>query len=245
MESPKVQQDMEAGAKVESSTVQQDAQTGAKSLSTPEMMKLFALSTGAGVLQVIAFLGWVTLKIDVGLPAEAAAAAGAAAAGMRKGGFELPEVPALQIGFIGMDPPITSMIFFAMLFSLPVAIAAPFSMFTHWKPESVLLGSQQLTDSLRGLVAAPYHMKRLYVVMACMNGIGLLSLGYSFFWPLVLNIINIGLYAAGFALVLEHFKNPDVPIRATTDVGRIDALEQEVKHLKQELSALRNQLSAK
>lgn len=170
------------------------------------------------------------------------AGAAAAAAQTLPAGFELP---ALQVGFLGMDPPITSMIFFAMLLSLPVAIGAPFAMFTHWKPDVVLLGSQQVTDSLRSQVAAPCRMKRLYYVMAFLNGVAFVSLKYAFYWPLALNMLNMGLYAAGVAMVLQHFKNPNVLILATTDAGRIDALEHEVKNLKVELSALKNQLVAK
>merc|ERR1712061_923321 len=122
----------------------------------------------------------------------------------------------VQVGFIGLDPPLTSIVFFAALFAVPTALATPVCMFTQWKPDFVLFGSQQLTDTLRGQFAAPFRMKYLYGVMAVVNGITLLSLKYKFFWPVALNIINIVLYAAGFALVFQHFKNPNVPTDLAT-----------------------------
>merc|ERR1719262_2152635 len=125
----------------------QDIENGAKSTSTPEMMKLVFLSAIAAVVQAIALLGWVTAEYDAGL---------------------------VKVGFLGMDPPITSIVFFAAAFSLPTAIATPLSMFTHWKPSVVLFGSQQLTDSLRGQFAAPFRMKCLYGVQTIVNGIALL-----------------------------------------------------------------------
>jgi len=210
-----------------STDVQQDVEAGVKSTSTPEMMKLVFLSAGAAVVQGVALLGWVTAKVDAG---------------------------AVKVGFIGMDPPLTSIVFFAVLFSLPIAFTTPVAMFTHWKPRAVLFGSQQLTDSLRGQFAAPFRMKYLYCVQAVVNGIALVSLKYRFFWPVAMNIVNIVLYGAGLALVIQHFKNPNVPvdlattaasvIGTTTGGARIDALEQEVKNLKQEFNALKNQLVA-
>lgn len=212
---------------MQSPQVQHDIETGTKSTSTPEMMKLAILSTCAAIVQVIALIGWSTLKIGAGV---------------------------IQIGFIGMDPPITSIVFFASLFSLPTAIATPIAMYSYWKPTFVLFGSQQLTDTLRGNFAAPFRMKYLYGVQAVVNGIALVSLKYKFFWPLALNIINIALYVAGLLLVIQHFKNPNVPtdlatvagsvLGGTAGVGRIDALEREVKQLRQELSELKNQIAA-
>lgn len=210
---------------MQTSSVQQDVEVGIKSTSTPEMMKLVFLSAGAAIVQAIALIGWLTLKIEAG---------------------------SVKVAFISMDPPITSIVFFAVAFSLPTAIATPIAMLTHWKPNVVLLGSQQLTDSLRGQFAAPFRMKYLYAVQAVVNGIALVSLKYDFFWPVATNIINIVLYGVGLALVVEHFKNPNVPtdlattagsvMGSTAVVGRIDVLEQEVKQLKQELGVLKNQL---
>merc|ERR1712072_1436944 len=123
------------------------------------MMKLFVLSIVAAIVQATALFGWLTLKIDAGI---------------------------IQIGFIGMDPPITSIVFFAALFCLPTSLATPLVMFINWKPKVVLVGSQQLTDSLRGQFAAPFRMKYLYGVMAVINGVAMISLKYQFFWPLAL-----------------------------------------------------------
>lgn len=127
-------------------------------------------------------------------------------------------------------------------------------MFTHFKPKAVLFGSQQLTDTIRGQFAAPFRMKYLYVIQAVMNGIGLVSLKYAFFWPVILNMLNIVLYLAGLALVCKHFQNPNVPtdlattaasmIGGTAAVGRLDSLESEVKYLRQEIEALKNQIEA-
>merc|ERR1712054_83912 len=91
---------------------------------------------------------------------------------------------------------------------IPTALSTPLVMFTHWKPESVLFKSQQLTDTLRGQFAAPFRMKYLYFIQAVMNGISLISLKYKFWWPAALNILNIVLYLAGLALVTKHFQNP-------------------------------------
>merc|ERR1712228_828091 len=124
-------------------------------------------------------------------------------------------------------------------------------MFTHWKPNVVLFGSQQLTDTLRGQFAAPFRMKYLFGVMAVINGLTLLSLKYQFFWPAACNILNIVLYAVGLALVFKHFQNPNVPTdlattagsmigsAAAVDAGRLEALEREVKALKQELEEVK------
>jgi len=200
---------------------------GAKSTSTPEMMKLVGLSSVAAVVQAVALFGWMTAKIEEGN---------------------------VEVGFMSLDPPITSIVFFAAAFVLPTAIATPICMFTHWKPSAVLLGSQQLTDTLRGQFAAPFKMKYLYSVQALMNGIGLVSLKYAFLWPVILNMINIAIYVAGLVLVTRHFQNPNVPtdlattagsvMGGTAAVGRIDSLEQEVKILKQDVQALKNQLAA-
>merc|ERR1712072_324216 len=103
--------------------------------STPEMMMLFVLSSVAAIVRAVTVLGWLTVKIDAGI---------------------------IQIGFIGLDPPLTSIVFFAALFAVPTALATPVSMFTHWKPNVVLFGSQQLTDTLRGQFAAPFRMKYLW-----------------------------------------------------------------------------------
>merc|ERR1712054_439507 len=127
-----------------------------KSTSTPETMKLVFLTAAAAVVQAIALIGWVTLKIDAGV---------------------------IQVSFLSMDPPVTSIVFFAALFVLPTALATPVVMFTHWKPDAVLFGSQQLTDTLRGQFAAPFRMKYLYFIMAVVNGLTLISLKYTFFWP--------------------------------------------------------------
>merc|ERR1712032_909105 len=192
--------------------------------STPEMKILVALSSVAAFVQAIALIGWITAKVDAGI---------------------------VQTGFIGMDPPITSIVFFAAAFCVPTALVTPVAMFTHWKPKFVLLGSQQLTDSLRGQFAAPFRMKYLYGVMAFVNGIALVSLKYKFFWPAAFNMLNIALYSAGLALVFKHFQNENVPTDLATtagsmigstaaiDAGRLDALERDVKILKQELEALK------
>jgi len=203
-------------------------ESGAKSTSTPEMMWLLVLSGVAAVVQAVALLGWITAKVDAGI---------------------------IQVGFIGLDPPITSIVFFAALFTIPTSLATPLVMFTHWKPSAVLLGSQQLTDSLRGQFAAPFRMKYLYFVQALINGIALLSLKYQFFWPAALNMLNIVLYGAGLFLVFQHFKRDSVPtdlastagsiMGSTADVARIDALERTVQTLKQELEQLKSQQKAK
>merc|ERR1712224_169858 len=120
-----------------------------------------------------------------------------------------------------------------------------------------LFGSQQLTDSMRGQFAAPFRMKYLYAVQAFINGVALLSLKYQFFWPAALNMLNIALYSAGLAFVFKHFQNPNVPTdlattagsiigsTAAVDAGRLDALERDVKTLKQELEEFKVQLKAK
>merc|ERR1719316_1287817 len=97
-------------------------------------------------------------------------------------------------------------------------------------------------------------MKYLYAVQAFINGLCLISLKYKFFWPAALNMVNIGLYVAGLVLVIQHFKRPNVPtdlastagsmMGGTVDVGRIDALEKDVKTLKQEIKELKKQLGA-
>merc|ERR1711959_597629 len=202
--------------------------SGVKSTSTPEMMILFVLSSVAAIVQVLAVVGWLTAKIDAGI---------------------------VQVGFIGLDPPLTSIVFFAALFAVPTALATPMCMFTHWKPSVVLFGSQQLTDTLRGQFAAPFRMKYLYGVMAVVNGLTLISLKYTFLWPLALNILNIVLYVVGLVLVFKHFQNPNVPTDLATtaasmigstagaaDVARLDALERNVKTLEKELSELKTQL---
>merc|ERR1712110_183058 len=107
-------------ADMQSSTAAQNTDSDVKSTSTPEMMILFTLSSVAAVVQTIAVLGWLAAKVDAGI---------------------------VQVGFIGMDPPLTSIVFFAALFSVPTALATPVCMFTHWKPSVVLFGSQQLTDT--------------------------------------------------------------------------------------------------
>jgi len=205
----------------------QDIESGTKSTSTPEMMKLVFLSAIAAVVQAIALIGWLTLEVGEGI---------------------------VKVGFISLDPPVTSIVFFAAAFSLPTAIATPVAMFTHWKPAAVLLGSQQLTDSLRGQFAAPFRMKYLYFIMTFINGLALvLSLKYKFFWPAALNILNIVLYGIGLVLVIQHFKNPNVPTDLATtagsvmgssaDVGRIEALEKDVKNLQDDIQELKKQLS--
>lgn len=206
----------------------QDVEQGVKkSTSTPEMKKLVFLSASAALVQAVALFGWLTVKYSVG--------------------------DVVEVGFISLDPPITSIVFFAALFVLPTALVTPVSMFTHWKPDAVLVGSQQLTDTLRGQFAAPFRMKYLYSVMIVVNGITLLSLKYSFFWPVVLNILNMALYGFGLVLVVQHFNNPNVPtdlattaasmVGGTAAVGRIDSLEQEVKHLRCEVDTLKNELA--
>merc|ERR1712072_1072624 len=113
----------------------------------------------------------------------------------------------------------------------------------------------QLTDTLRGQFAAPFRMKYLYCVMAFVNGLTLISLKYTFFWPVALNILNIVLYVVGLALVFQHFKRPNVPTDLATTAAsmigsagsaagaaRIAALEKDVKTLQQELSELKTQL---
>jgi len=213
---------------MQGSSTTQNTESGVKSTSTPEMMQLFVLSSVAAIVQVVAVLGWLTVKVGEGR---------------------------VQVGFIGLDPPLTSIVFFAALFSVPTALATPASMFTHWKPNVVLFGSKQLTDTLRGQFAAPFRMKYLYCVMAVVNGLTLISLKYTFLWPAALNIVNIVLYAVGLVLVFQHFKRPNVPTDLATtaasmiggtssaaDVARLDALERDVKTLRQELSELKTQL---
>merc|ERR1711862_983729 len=191
-------------------------------------MMLFALSSVAAVVQAIAVFGWLTATLDAGI---------------------------VQVGFISLDPPLTTIVFFAALFAVPTALATPMSMFTHWKPNVVLFGSQQLTDTLRGQFAAPFRMKYLYGVMAVVNGLTLISLKYTFLWPLALNILNIVLYVVGLGLVFKHFQNPNVPTdlastaasmigsaASAADVARLDALERNVKTLEKELSELKTLL---
>merc|ERR1719222_505670 len=132
-------------------------------------MMLFALSSVAAIVQAVAVLGWLTAEVDAGI---------------------------VQVSFIGLDPPLTSIVFFGALFAVPIALVTPVCMFTHWKPNAALFRSQQLTDTLRGQFAAPFRMKYLYSVMAAINGLTLISLKYTFFWPLAMNILNVGLYAA-------------------------------------------------
>merc|ERR1719230_2565063 len=185
-------------------------------------MKLLALSGAAALVQLIALLGWVTLKIGNDI---------------------------FSVSFMSLDPPITTIVFFAALFTIPTSLATPVVMFTHWKPAVVLFGSQQLTDSLRGQFAAPFRMKYLYAVQAFINGLCLISLKYKFFWPAALNMVNIGLYLAGLVLVIQHFKRPNVPtdlastagsmMGSTAAVGRLDALEREMKALQKELQELK------
>jgi len=214
---------------MQGSSTTPNTESGVKSTSTPEMMMLFVLSSVAAIVQALAVLGWLTAKIDAGI---------------------------VQVGFIGLDPPLTSIVFFAALFAVPTALMTPVSMFTHWKPNVVLFGSQQLTDTLRGQFAAPFRMKYLYGVMAVVNGLTLISLKYTFFWPVALNILNIVLYVVGLALVFQHFKRPNVPTDLAStaasmigsagnsaDVARLGALETAVKALQQELSELKNQLN--
>jgi len=213
---------------MQGSSMTPDIENGIKSTSTPEMMKLVVLSACAVIVQAIALFGWSTLEIDAGI---------------------------VKVRFLSMDPPITSIVFFAALFCIPVALSTPLAMLTHWKPTVVLLRSQQLTDSLRGQFAAPFRMKYLYGVQVVINCIALVSLKYDFYWPAILNIINIVLYGIGLVLVIQHFKNPNVPtdlattaasvMGGTCDVGRIAALEQDVKNLKEEVNELKNRLAAK
>jgi hypothetical protein len=219
---------------MQNSSTNQDVESGSKlekSTSTPEMKYLVLLSSIAAFVQCVALFGWVTVKYsspDLG------------------GGYKL------EVGFVGLDPPITSIVFFAALFVIPTALATPVSMFTHFKPKAVLFRSQQVTDSLRGQFAMPFRMKYLYVIQAVMNGIGLLSFKYTFFWPVAANIVNIVLYLLGLALVVKHFQNPNVPtdlastaasvMGGTAGTVRLDSLEQEVKKLKQEMETLKNQV---
>merc|ERR1711985_214860 len=98
-------------------------------------------------------------------------------------------------------------------------------------------------------------MKYLYGVMSVVNGLTLISLKYTFLWPVALNILNIVLYVVGLVLVFKHFQNPNVPTDLATtaasmiggaagaaDIARLDALERDVKTLEQELSELKTQL---
>jgi len=205
-----------------------DIENGTKSTSTPETMKLVVLSACAAIVQAIALIGWFTLELDAGV---------------------------VKVRFLSLDPPITSFVFFAALFCIPTALSTPLVMFTHWKPDAVLFRSQQLTDTLRGQFAAPFRMKYLYGVQAVINGICLVSLKYDFYWPAALNIVNIVLYCAGLLLVIQHFKNPNVPTDLATtagsvmgssaDVGRLAALEQDVKTLKDDIQELKKHLSVK
>jgi hypothetical protein len=219
-----------------------------KSTSTPEMMYLFFLSSVAAVVQSVALIGWLTATYsptdEINDQINAIS------------GGQIKSIDGLktEVGFIGLDPPITTIVFFAALFVIPTAVTTPLSMFTHWKPAAVLFGSQQVTDTLRGQFAAPFRMKYLYGIQAFMNGIAFLSLKYAFFWPFALNIINIVLYLAGLALVCKHFQNPNVPTDLATTAAsmmgvsaaasRIDSLEQEVKNLKKEIEALKNGIVA-
>jgi len=208
--------------------MQPDVENGIKSTSTPEMLKLIVLSACAAAVQAIALIGWYTLELDAGV---------------------------VKVRFLSLDPPITSIVFFAALFCIPSALATPLVMFTHWKPDAVLFGSQQLTDTLRGQFAAPFRMKYLYGVMAFINGVALVSLKYDFYWPAALNMVNIGLYGAGLLVVIQHFKNPNVPtdlattaasvMGTSTDVGRLAALELDVKNLKEEIQELKKLLVVK
>jgi len=215
------------------SSTNQDIESGSKlekSTSTPEMKYLVVLSSIAALVQCVALFGWLTVK------------------------YSSPEIGGykLEVGFIGLDPPITSIVFFAALFVIPTALATPVSMFTHFKPKAVLFRSQQVTDTLRGQFAMPFRMKYLYVIQAVMNGIGLLSFKYTFFWPVAANMVNIVLYLLGLALVVKHFQNPNVPtdlastaasvMGGTAGTVRLDSLEQEVKKLKQEMETLKNQV---
>lgn len=209
----------------------QDIESGAvKSTSTPEMMILVFLSAVAAIVQGLALFGWLSIK-------------------------EGPE-RGPQVGFMSLDPPLTSIVFFAALFVIPTSVATPLSMFTHWKPNAALFKSQQVTDTLRGQFAAPFRMKYLYFVQALMNGIALISLKYKFWWPAALNVLNIVLYLAGLALVIKHFQNPNVPtdlattaksmigaVGSTVASGRIESLEADVKMLKQELHELKSSLA--
>jgi hypothetical protein len=207
---------------MQGSSIKSDIENAIKSTSTPEMMKLVVLSACAAIVQAIALIGWYTLELDAGV---------------------------VSVRFLSLDPPITSIVFFAALFCIPSVFATPLSMFTHWKPDAVLFGSKQLTDSLRGQFAAPFRMKYLYGVQAAINGVCLVSLKYDFYWPAALNIVNIVLYSAGLVLVIQHFKNPNVPtdlattassvMGTSTDVGRLAALEQDVKNLKEEIQELK------
>jgi len=236
LQAPSTQQDIENGV------------TAEKTTSTPEMMYLFCLSSAAAVVQSVALLGWLTAKYA---PADEINDQ----INQISGG-QVQSIDGLktEVGFIGLDPPLTTLVFFAALFVIPTAVTTPLSMFTHWKPAAVLFGSQQVTDTLRGQFAAPFRMKYLYGVQAVMNGIAFLSLKYTFFWPLALNILNVVLYLVGLALVCKHFQNPNVPTDLATTAGsmmgvsaaasRIDSLEQEVKNLKKELEALKNEMVA-
>jgi hypothetical protein len=213
---------------MQSSGAKQDIENGSKTTSTPEMKILVVITGMACIVQGLALFGWLTLKIEAG---------------------------PISIGFIGMDPPITSIVFFAALFVLPTSLATPLVMYSNWKPNFVFCGSQQLTDSLRGQFAAPFRMKYLYFVQALVNGIALLSLKYAFYWPAALNMTNIGLYCIGLVFVVKHFQNPNVPtdlatvagsmMGGTVAVGRIDALERDVKALQQEVQALKGQFGEK
>jgi len=234
MQPPSTKQDIENGVKAEKST------------STPEMMYLFCLSSAAAVVQSVALLGWLTATYSAGDEVDDQIS--------QISGGQIKSIDGLktEVGFIGLDPPLTTIVFFAALFVIPTAVTTPLSMFTHWKPAAVLFGSQQVTDTLRGQFAAPFRMKYLYGVQAVLNGFAFLSLKYSFFWPLALNIINVVLYLAGLALVCKHFQNPNVPTDlastagsmmgsggSATDLARLDDLERDVKTLKQELEQLK------
>jgi len=211
-------------------------------------MYLFFLSTGAAIVQSVALLGWLTAKYS---PTDEINEQIDAISGVSGGQINI-DAPKVEVGFIGLDPPLTTIVFFAALFVIPTAVTTPLSMFTHWKPAAVLFDSQQVTDTLRGQFAAPFRMKYLYGIQAAMNGIAFLSLKYAFFWPLALNIMNVVLYLAGLALVCKHFQNPNVPTDlastagsimgsggSATDLARLDDLERDVKTLKQELEQLK------
>jgi hypothetical protein len=222
---------------MQSAPTTQDVEAGAAparnvSTSTPQMLALVVISTVACVFQGLALFGWYTVEVDAG---------------------------PVQVRFISLDPPITQIVFFGALFAFPTAIATPLCMLTHWKPDMVLLGSKQFTDTLRGQFAAPFRMKYLYFIMAAINGLSLISyFKYEvFLWPLALNISNVALYSIGLVFVFLHFNNPNVPAEFQTvaasvmggagsmghmDAKRIDQLENDLKALRDEVQVLRQQM---
>lgn len=224
---------------MQSAPTTQDVETGAAptqktSTSTPQMLALVVISTVACVFQGLALFGWYTVEVDAG---------------------------PVQVRFLSLDPPITTIVFFGALFAFPTAIATPLCMLTHWKPDMVLLWSKQFTDTLRGQVAAPFKMKYLYFIMAAINGLNLISFfKYEvFLWPLALNILNVALYSVGLVFVFLHFKNPNVPTDLQTVAAsvmgaagpmgpvhakRIDQLESDLKALRDEVQVLRQQMAA-